>query len=367
MARHIPAEPLLSLNILLKACLAGNGEFGGGVRLYSHARCGILQWALETGSLDAAIYVPSYICADAVEPLEHLGQRVRFYPILDTLEPDWNWLNAHMDDQAKGFLLVHYFGFPNAVEGALEFCRQRGLPLLEDCAHSFLSRHRDQAIGSFGDAGFYSFHKMLPVPTGAGMIGGGNGNGPSHSISPASSPYRELLRRLAEYALHRAAIPSRLWSWLRGGYSKVGRSSGPLEVSPMPRISRRIIKALEPEFGVIVAKRRENYSRLAEAFRSFPEVRPLYPELPEGVCPYTFPVLVSGRDGLVQELQARGVPAQGWPTLPWAVAQDPEFEVANRYGAELMMLPVHQNLGPRDMERIIEAYQTVARAVGTKT
>ena len=124
------------------------------------------------------LYAPSYICVEAVEPLESMGQRLCFYPVLDSLEPDLAWLESQVHDEAKAFLLVHYFGFPNAIEKAIEFCQRRGLLLVEDCAHSFLSRHRGQAIGTFGDTGFYSFYKMLPIPAGAGLVERGGNAGP---------------------------------------------------------------------------------------------------------------------------------------------------------------------------------------------
>ena len=337
------------------------------MRTYSHARHAIAVWARDHGTLDGTLYVPAYICAEAMEPLEDMGQRISYYPVSGTLEPDWSWLESHQEANGKTFLLVHYFGFPNAIDRALDFCRQRDLALLEDCAHSFLTRHQGQTIGTFGDAGFYSFHKMLPIPNGGGMLDKGAGNGVSSVAGVGGLPYREMVRRLAEYSLHRAGVPARLWQWLHGGYSRVGRGSGQAPVSPMAGISRQIMRALEPRFGLIEARRRENYRRLVEEFRAFPEVVQLYPDLPEGVCPYTFPILVPDRDQLIEQLQAMGVPAQSWPILPGDVVGKPEFAVANRYAAELMMLPVHQDLSSRDMDRMVGAYRRVRRAVPVKT
>ena len=361
MSRHIPAEPLLSMGLLLKAWTTSPSVDTPNLRLYSFARHAIAHWAKERGVVDGALYVPAYICDDAVAALEQLGQRIVFYPVQETLKPDWDWLNAEADSGARAFLLVHYFGFPNDLETAQEFCRRRGLLLAEDCAHSFLTRHRGETIGTFGDAGFYSFYKTLPLPDGAGTFHVGGTNGATKGLGGHRAPTRELLRRLAEYALHRVGVSAWVWNRLRAGYARAGQSTGQVADGPMSIVSRRLMKALEPRFSAIESKRRENYRHLSDAFRSFPEARPLFSELPEGVCPYAFPILTEDRHQLVAELRSAGVPAQGWPTLPGAVAGSPHFEVARRYASELMLLPVHQDLGHKDMSRIVAAYRRVRR------
>ena len=359
MSRHIPAEPLLSIGLLLKAWASGKRVDDTNMQLYSHARHAIAGWVKERGVLDGTLYAPAYICAEAVDPLEDMGQRVRFYPVLNTLEPDWAWLATHLDGEAKALMLVHYFGFPNAVESALEFCRKRGILLLEDCAHSFLTRYQGQVIGTFGDAGVYSYRKMLPLPDGGGIlwkVGHEGGTGVSES---GGFPYREILRRLAEYGLHRAAIPAQAWGWLRAGYSRVGTSSDGIAPAPISGICLRLMKALEPDYAAIVSRRRDNYRRLADALRVFPEVTLPFGDLPEGVCPYAFPMLVEDRERLIRELQAQGVPAQGWPTLPQAVVKDIRFRMAQLYAKELMILPVHQDLGPAQIGKIAGAYRRI--------
>ena len=41
--------------------------------------------------------------------------------------------------------------------------------------------------------------------------------------------------------------------------------------------------------------------------------------------------------------------------------------MARRYASELMVLPVHQDLGAREMNRIIEAYREARQPVGVGT
>lgn len=49
-----------------------------------------------------------------------------------------------------------------------EFCRARGIALLEDCAHAHGASWRGQKPGAWGDAGVYSFYGTKTVSTGEG-------------------------------------------------------------------------------------------------------------------------------------------------------------------------------------------------------
>ena len=266
----------------------------------------------------------------------------------------------------KAVLLVHYFGFPNAVDDALAFCRERRLLLIEDCAHSFLTSLNGKAMGTFGDAGFYSLRKTLPLPDGAGLVVNST-NSPSSSPGPrdhtVGTPYRPLLARLIKFGASKTGVPSPLWhrwSVRTAVDSTNGTASGRSTAVPtsMSMVSRRIMKVLEPGFVEIVLRRRRNYQRLAEVFGSFPEVRPLYPQLGEGVCPYLFPFLVGDKDEVVSRLRSRGIPAQGWPTLPRTVLEDPALQVAKQYARELVTLPVHQDLDTHDIDYMVETYES---------
>ena len=69
------------------------------------------------------------------------------------------------------FLLTHIGGWvnPDIVEIA-EFCREKQVTLIEDCAHSLGSTLNGLHTGLFGDAGVYSLYSTKAVPAGEGGI-----------------------------------------------------------------------------------------------------------------------------------------------------------------------------------------------------
>ena len=370
---YVPGEPQLSLGLLARALRKEHPLSPEKVTLFSHARHAISQYITERDLAGGPFYVPSYICAQALTPLESFGQDIRYYPVNEDLEPDWDWLGKEPALEHGSLLLVHYFGFPNAIDQAQRFCRERNLALIEDCAHSFLTKWRGRTIGTFGEAGVYSYRKLLPLPDGAGLIQ----NEPPGAVSPPSvngrSPHptpRTVLKKLVKHGLCKVGVPMRIWdrySGRNGADTEGIEDGGPQRPLQMSAVSRKIMHVLEPSFQEVIERRRENYGHLARSFLEFPEATLWQPELPEGVCPYLFPFLVPDRDEVLRRFRSRGVRAQPWPNLPREVsAAEGKFKVALYYADRLIGLPVHQDIGPNHVDYMVEAYKQLRTTAARK-
>lgn len=75
-------------------------------------------------------------------------------------------------EKTKAVLLVHLYGQVNNVTAFQQFCEQRSIYLIEDCAQAHLAKLEGCAAGGFGVAGAYSFYptKNLGAPGDAGML-----------------------------------------------------------------------------------------------------------------------------------------------------------------------------------------------------
>ena len=68
-------------------------------------------------------------------------------------------------------LLSHIGGIVNPeMEAIAGLCKDSGVTLIEDCAHSFGATLGGRHSGAFGDAGAYSFYATKAVPAGEGGI-----------------------------------------------------------------------------------------------------------------------------------------------------------------------------------------------------
>ena len=119
---------------------------------------------------------------------------------------------------------------------------------------------------------------------------------------------------------------------------------------PMSRISRWLKS--HTRVDEIVAARRRNYAALSDAFSSMKHVISLYPQMPDGVCPWVYPVVFPDISNALQRLRQQGIPAVAWngvrhPGVP-ASFDDAEFLYEN-----LIFLPIHQSLTSSDLSSII--------------
>ena len=94
---------------------------------------------------------------------------------LDTLMPTFQSFKkfiSQLDNPAEHvFLLTHIGGWVNPdIREIATLCKEMGIALIEDCAHSFGSTLDGQHTGTFGDAGVYSLYATKAVAAGEGGV-----------------------------------------------------------------------------------------------------------------------------------------------------------------------------------------------------
>jgi len=94
---------------------------------------------------------------------------------LDYLMPTWQQVDDFVSRLDKPqecvFLITHIGGWVNPdIERIADICREKGVSLIEDCAHSLGSLLGSGHAGLFGDAGVYSLYATKAIPGGEGGI-----------------------------------------------------------------------------------------------------------------------------------------------------------------------------------------------------
>lgn len=77
---------------------------------------------------------------------------------------------ARITEKTKAILALHIFGTPCDIEGIMALAAERGLLVIEDCAHALGATVNGRPVGSFGDAAFFSFEVTKMVNTYGGGI-----------------------------------------------------------------------------------------------------------------------------------------------------------------------------------------------------
>ena len=378
----VPADPCFSLRAL---------KFGTGSRKSDKATRFHFFWArnaifhglralgLQPGQM---VLVPAFICAAAIEPIEHFGADIGFYATQRNCAPDWSDLESKIRGNVRAILAVHYFGFPCDIGRFRALCDRYNLFLIEDCAHvleGVLSPHR---LGDFGDFSVFSARKYLPLFDGGTL-----------RLNRASPDFQVRLKfetplfsfRVAKNLFDRRKAPigalhvqRRRVSEPEGGRSHreldivQGLPQKPIYVTPdstsflpwmadfpMSRLSKHLVSHFPVE--EIAFKRRANYSYLLDRVSRHEGVQPLVEPLPADVIPWVLPLTIGDRQEMDIELRAIGIPA-----VTWASVRDPrisahEFPEADFLYECLILLPIHQDLEWRQLDLIAEAVTSVCQ------
>ena len=128
--------------------------------------------ALDVGPGDEVVIPALTFVADA-NAVRLVGAK----PVLAdcTNLDDWNMSVETIDrcitPKTKAVMIVHYAGYPCDMPSIVDFCRKRGLKLIEDVAHAPGATVAGRSCGAWGDIGCFSFfsNKNLSIGEG-GMV-----------------------------------------------------------------------------------------------------------------------------------------------------------------------------------------------------
>ncbi len=127
--------------------------------------------ALGIGAGDEVI-VPGYTCVVVPNAIEFSGAMPVFCDIeLDTYGADAASLRALITDNTRAIIIQHLYGLVcrDYLE-LIELAAERGISVIEDCAHATGARFRGLSVGLRGDAGFISCEQSKVINSTCGGV-----------------------------------------------------------------------------------------------------------------------------------------------------------------------------------------------------
>jgi perosamine synthetase len=89
---------------------------------------------------------------------------------LQTLNLSVKAMEAAMTSKTKAVVPVHVTGRAADIEKIVAIARDRGLAVVEDAAEALCSRFKNRCLGTFGNAGAFSFSPNKMITTGQGGV-----------------------------------------------------------------------------------------------------------------------------------------------------------------------------------------------------
>jgi dTDP-4-amino-4,6-dideoxygalactose transaminase len=118
---------------------------------------------------DDEVIVPAMTFAATANAVVHAGGR----PVVADVDRKTMCLTVEgieqrLTDRTRAVIPVHFAGRPCAIAEMVVFAADRGLAVIEDCAHAIETLVGDRHAGTFGDFGAFSFYVTKNVVTGEG-------------------------------------------------------------------------------------------------------------------------------------------------------------------------------------------------------
>ncbi len=295
------------------------------------------------------VVCPSFTFVSSANAVLRVGARPVFADIEEaTLGLDPADVERRLTTRTAGFLPVHYAGVAPDMEALLGLARARGLLVVEDAAQGLAATWRGRALGTLGDAGCISFHETKNVTCGEGgalVLG-----------DPEIARRAEIAR---EKGTNRAAFfrgEVDKYTWVAEGSSYV-----------LSDVLAAILDAQLDKLAEIQSRRAAVVARYREGLAGWAAERGvrLPPELPErGPNHHLFFLLYPEprlRDAALVSLRAQGIMATfhyvPLHSAPHArrLGLDVELPVTERVAATLLRLPLHPQLTPEEIDRVVAA------------
>ena len=227
-----------------------------------------LYQILKSLSIEDSILIPAYICETVLVPLEKLNIRPVFCDLdVEDLNPSLSsidFLSRKYD--VKAVLVASMYGNPANLAEIEEYCQERGIALIDDSAQSFGATLNGRMIGTFGEAGFFSFSPGKPT---AGHMGAffWSDNGDYRFERTRHNAYHWIVH--LDFYFNRLHIYSykkfrffRILSLIERFY----RSSIEICDDDIAPFERDILGGIINDLGVFRAHRQKVFHRFVEAF-----------------------------------------------------------------------------------------------------
>ena len=335
--------------------------------------------ALNVGP-GSTVLVPSYHCPTMIAPIVALGARPQFYPITASGCVDQNYLDALPPDGVRAIIAAHFFGLPRPMQALRTWCTQRGVALVEDCAHTLYGTSDGKPVGAWGDFAIGSLTKFLPVTEGGVLV---SNHEPVEEIALQPRQTKDQVRILADLLelLTCRKGAGLLSAPLRGLFLLKKKLRSPKQSTvastesdiDRPReawdgfkidvnfATTRPAHATEwlarhIDLDKVATLRRNNARQLLDALSHMQGAHALVDQLPEHAVPYVLPFWVDNPEPVYRRLKAMRFPVYRWDRL-WPDVPSLPKDQGPLWSRHVFQLVCHQSQTEQDIQRMADAFR----------
>lgn len=288
------------------------------------------------------IIVPDHTFVATPNSAEILGAKAVFVDIeKESLCIDFEKMKQAVTPKTKAVIAVSLNArHPSKFDEMAEFCREKGIALIEDAAQALGSKYNGKFLGTIGDIGCFSFSTPKIISTGQGG-----------AIVTNDSSLIETIRKMRNFG--RASDSSESDHFIAMGWNfKFTDLQAVIGIEQMKKLDFRV-------------KRRKAMGRLYYELLGKIAGISLIPTNFEDTALCAFDVLAKNRDALAKYLKQNGIGTRHfYPALhsePVYARNNQSFPIAEEVARTGLWLPSSNNLTDEEIayvcEKVAESYK----------
>jgi len=263
---------------------------------------------------------------------------------LKDLEKKW-------DQDCVAVIPVHNGGYPVPMDTLMDFARQKGLKVIEDCAHCAGGNYNGKKLGTWGDIGCFSFEEKKCMTTGdGGMICSDDADliAPLRAVRWVGID-KDTWRRAKKF--QESDHPD-TWHW-HYEISVLGYKYN------MNDLAAAIGLAQLKKLDKMNAQRARIIGRYLTGIENLRHISPIFPYEPKRYVYWYFGIRSHQRDSLILHLREKGV-ATGvhfypLPLHPLFKSFDTGCDTAKKIWKTFITMPSHVDLTNKEVEYVLKA------------
>jgi perosamine synthetase len=269
----------------------------------------------------------------------------------ETLGMDLNDMKRKYDKDVVAVMPVHYAGHPVPMDELMPWAQEKGLKVIEDCAHTSGALYKGKALGTWGNIGCYSFEEKKLMTTGDGGMMVTNEPDLFKDVKAMRWVGIDKDNWKTAQAYTHANHDALHWFYELNilGYkynmNDLAASIGLAQLKKLPDMNRR---------------RSDIIQAYMDGIKDIPGIKPLLPYEPEKYVYQMFGIRAEKRDELMIYLKSKGI-ATGCHYTPLSV--QPLFKewgvncpFIEKEADKFITLPLHADLSDIEVKYIIEQF-----------
>lgn len=277
------------------------------------------------------VCVPDLTMIASANAIKMAGARPVFVDVSSSnLCMDMLALEKKITPRTKALVVVSLNGRAPDMTRVTSIARNHGLAVVEDAAQSLGSHSNGRHLGTFGDAGCFSFSAPKIITTGQGG-----------AVVTSDDEIAERIRRLRDFGRSRGGED---FHQTIGYNFKFTDLQAVVGIEQMKKLTWR------------VERKKQMFKRYGAALADIPEVEIIETDLNE-VCPWFIDVFVPDPDALQSHLKQQGIQSRRvYPPIHSqpAYAESGHYPNSEHYSSRGLWLPSSSFLSDPEIDRITE-------------